>query len=145
MKGLQLYQKDTSTQSLSCEICKCSKSTLFTEQLQWLILRFNSCFQRSPKQKPVRLSAINAIFSGKNKFAATKIQKQPPPVICKRRSANLLLEKVSSIAKFLRTLILKNICEQLLLKINISQINPETVVQRSSVKNVFSEISKNSQ
>ena len=138
MKGLQLYQKETSTQSLSCEICKCSKNTLFTEQLQWLLLRFNSCFQRSPKRKPVRLSAIN-------KFAATKIQKQPPQVFCKRRPANLLLEKVSSIAKFLRTLILKNICEQLLLKISISQINPETVVQRSSVKNVFLEISKNSQ
>ena len=35
----------------------------FTEQLQWLLLRFNSCFQKSPEQKPVRLSIINTKFS----------------------------------------------------------------------------------
>ena len=47
--GLQLYQKETSIQLFSCEIYKISKNTCFMEQLQWLLLRFNSCFQRSPQ------------------------------------------------------------------------------------------------
>ena len=122
-----------------------SKNAFFTDHLQWLLLRLNSCFQRSPEKKPVRLSAISTIFSGKDKFAATKIQKQPQHVFCKRRSATLLLENGSSIGKLLRTLILKNICERLLLKINISLTNSEAVVQRSSVKKVLLEISQNSQ
>ena len=128
----------------SCEICKFSKNTFFTEQLQWLLLRFNSCFQKTPEQKPVQLSAINTIFSCEKVFAATKIQKQPPQVFCKRRSATLLLERRSSISKFLRTLILKNICKRLLLKITISVKNSEAVVRMCSVKNVFLEISQNS-
>ena len=33
------------------------------ELLQWLLLRFNSCFQRSPGQKPMRLSPIHIRFS----------------------------------------------------------------------------------
>ena len=33
------------------------------EQLKWLLLRFNSCFQRSPGQKPMRLSPIHTRFS----------------------------------------------------------------------------------
>ena len=36
----------------------------FTEQLQWLLLTFNSYFL-SLEQKPLRLSAINARFSSK--------------------------------------------------------------------------------
>ena len=64
----------------------------------------------------------------------------------KRRSVTLLLERGSIItAKFLRTLILKNICERLLVKISISVTNSETVAQRSSVKMVFLEILQNSQ
>ena len=129
----------------SCEICKFSKNTFFTEQLQWLLLRFNSCFQKTPEQKPVQLSAINTIFSCEKVFTATKIQKQPPQVLCKRRSATLLLERRSSIAKFLRTIILKNICNRLLLKITISVKNSEAVVRKCSVKKVFLEISRNSQ
>ena len=35
--------------------------------------RFNSCFQRSSEQKPLRLSAINTRFSWKKVFAATTI------------------------------------------------------------------------
>ena len=34
--------------------------------------------------EPVRLSSINTIFSFKKVFVATKIQKQPPQVFCKR-------------------------------------------------------------
>ena len=60
---------------------------------------------------------------------------QPPQVFCKRRPVTLLLERGSIItAKFLRTLILKNICERLLVKISISVTNSEAVAQRSSVK-----------
>ena len=52
-------------------------------------------------------------------------------MFCKRRSVTLLLERGSIInAKFLRTLILKNICERLLVKISIS-------VTRSSRPEVF--------
>ena len=54
--NLQLYLKETLTQGLSYKICKISKNTFFfTKQLQCLLLSFNSCFQRSPEQKPVRL------------------------------------------------------------------------------------------
>ena len=49
----------------------------FTEEFQWLLLRFNSCFQRSSEQKPVRLSAINTKFSWKTGFAVANVQKQP--------------------------------------------------------------------
>ena len=52
----------------------------------------------------------------------------------KRRSATLLSERGLSIAKFLRTL---------LLKINISVTNLEAVVRRCSVKKLFLEISQN--
>ena len=102
-------------------------------------------FSNELRQKPVQLSAINTIFSCKKRFATTKIQKQPPQVFCKRRSATLLLERGSSIAKFLRTIILKIICQQLLLKISISLTNSEAVVQRSSVKKMFLKIPQNSQ
>ena len=89
--------------------------------------------QRGPEQKPVRLSAINTVFSCERVFDAAKSQKQPPQVFCKRRPA-ALLERGFSIAKFLRKPILKNICERLVLKINISVTNSEAVVQRFSVK-----------
>ena len=41
----------------SCEICK---NTFFKERLQWLLLRFSSCFQRSPGKKPIRLAPIRS-------------------------------------------------------------------------------------
>ena len=74
-----LVNKETSTQVFSCKISKNFKNIFFIEQLQWLLLRFNSCFQRSPEQKPVLLSVnkyiINTKFSLKKAFAAAKIQK----------------------------------------------------------------------
>ena len=82
----------------------------------------------------------------KNVFAATKIQNQAPQLFCKRRSLPLLLERGSIITeKFLRTLILKNICERLLVKISILVTNSEAAAQRSSVKKVFLEILQSSQ
>ena len=41
------------------------RTPFFIERLQWLLLRFKSCFQRSPGQKPMRLSPINIRFSWK--------------------------------------------------------------------------------
>ena len=112
----------------SSEICKFSKKTFLTEQLEWLLLRFNSCFQISPEQKLVRLSAINTIFSSKKLFAVAKIKKQPPYLFY--RTCNFIRKRLSSIAKFSRTPILKNICERLLLKISISVGNSEAIIQR---------------
>ena len=63
------------------------RTPFFTKEFQWLLLRFNSCFQRCSDQKPVRLSAINTRFNWKKVFAAAKIQKQPPHVFCKRRAS----------------------------------------------------------
>ena len=41
----------------SCKICRFSRNTFFTKQLQRLLLSLNSYFQRSPEQKPVPYSA----------------------------------------------------------------------------------------
>ena len=100
------------------EICKYSKNSFFTEQLKRLLLGSSLCFQRSPEQKPVPLSVIKTKFSWKKVFAAAKIQKQPTQVFCKRGPATLL-ERDSSIAKFLGATTLKNIFKRLLLKISI--------------------------
>ena len=48
------------------------KTPFFTEKFQWLLLTFNSCFQRSSDQKPVWLSAINTRFSWKRYFLRRK-------------------------------------------------------------------------
>ena len=45
------------------KFAKFLRTLFFTEQLQWLLLTFNSYFQRSPQRKPVRLSAINTRFN----------------------------------------------------------------------------------
>ena len=59
-------------------------------------------FKEVPEQKLVRLSAINTTNKNKKVFAAAKFQKQPTLKGVKRRPATLLLERVSSIAKFLK-------------------------------------------
>ena len=63
--SLQIYEKETSIQVFFCKIYKISKNTFFIGKLQWLLLRFNSCFQRSPGQKLMRLSSIRTRFSWK--------------------------------------------------------------------------------
>ena len=57
----------------SRKIYKIFKNTIFTEQLQWLLLTFNSYFQKGRERKPVRLSAINTTFSCKKVFAVAKV------------------------------------------------------------------------
>ena len=119
---------------VSREICKFLRTTFLTEQLQWLLLRFNSCFQRNPEQKAhatvegllppncyqthlvPKFGLQSSWITGACHYTR-KIQKQPQQVFFKRRLATLL-KKGSSIAKFLRTPILKSICERLLLKIS---------------------------
>ena len=104
----------------SCEICKISKNIFFTEEFQWLLLRFKSCFQRSSGAK----TAANV---------SNKYQIQLKQSICYRENleaatADVLQKKAwkvqhgcfpVNIGKFLRTP-LKNICERLLLKISTS-------------------------
>ena len=104
----------------SCEICKISKNIFFTEEFQWLLLRFKSCFQRSSGAK----TAANI---------SNKYQIQLKQSICYRENleaatAGVLQKKAwkvqhgcfpVNIGKFLRTP-LKNICERLLLKISTS-------------------------
>ena len=50
----------------SGKFSKFSKNTFLTEQLQCLLLRFNSCFQRSPEQKlaeaVVRRCSVKEVF-----------------------------------------------------------------------------------
>ena len=55
------------------KFAKFLRTPFLKEQLQWLLLRFNSCFQRSPEQRPVRMSAINTRFNWKKVFATAKI------------------------------------------------------------------------
>ena len=69
---LKALLKRDSTQVFSYEIYKALRTPFFTEQLQWLLLTFNSYFQRSPERKPVRLSAINTRFSWKKHFRSRK-------------------------------------------------------------------------
>ena len=104
----------------SCEICEISKNIIFTEEFQWLLLRFKSCFQRS--------SGAKTVANVSNKY-----QIQLKQSICYRENleaatAGVLQKKVwkvqhgcfpVNIGKFLRTP-LKNICERLLLKISTS-------------------------
>ena len=47
----------------SVKLPKFLKAPFFTAEFQWLLLTFNSCFQRSSEQKTVCLSAINIRFS----------------------------------------------------------------------------------
>ena len=63
---------ETSIQMFSYEIYEISKNNFFIEQLQWLLLRFNSCFQRSPRQKPMRLSPMHTRFSWKRYLLSQK-------------------------------------------------------------------------
>ena len=47
----------------NCFPVKSVRTPLFTGELQWWLLSFNSSFQRSAKETPMRLLAINTRFS----------------------------------------------------------------------------------
>ena len=62
-EDLQFHLKENPTKGFSCEICKIFKNFFSQNSCSgWLLLSFNSCLQRNPEQKPVRLSAINTKF-----------------------------------------------------------------------------------
>ena len=54
------------------KLAKYLRTSTLTKQLRWLLLTFNSYFQRIPEQKLVRLLAINTRFSWKKVFAVAK-------------------------------------------------------------------------
>ena len=47
----------------SVKFTKILRAPFFIGKLQWMLFRFNSCFQRSLGQKPMRLSSIHTRFS----------------------------------------------------------------------------------
>ena len=51
LKSLLIELKRDFYMVVSREICKFLRTPFLTEQLQWLLLRFNSFFQRNPEQK----------------------------------------------------------------------------------------------
>ena len=61
-------------------------TTFFTEQLQWLLLRFYPRFERNLEQKQLQLSAINTWFSWTKWFAATKISNSMTNLLKERNS-----------------------------------------------------------
>ena len=88
--GLKIYNSIKKRPQHRCFPVKFSKflrTYFFTEEFQWLLLNFNSCFQRSSKQKPVGVSAINTRFTWKKVFAAAKTQKHPLQMSYKRKPA----------------------------------------------------------
>ena len=80
---------------------------LFLKSSSGCFWGFNSCFQRNSEQKLVQLSAIYTGFNWKKS------------ICCREKEGQHRCFPVN-VAKFLRTLILKNICERLLLKISTS-------------------------
>ena len=57
------FKKRLQYRCFSVKFTKFLRTPFFIGKLQWLLLRFNSCFQRSPGQKPMRLSPIHTRFS----------------------------------------------------------------------------------
>ena len=55
------------------KFAKLLRTPFFTEQLQRLLLTFNSYFQRGRERKPVRLSVINTRFSCKKVFTVANV------------------------------------------------------------------------
>ena len=56
----------------SVKFTKFLRTPFFIGKLQWLLLRFNSCFQRSPGQKPMQLSPIHTRFIWKRYLLSRK-------------------------------------------------------------------------
>ena len=58
-------EKKLQYRCFSVKFIKFLRTPFLIVKLQWLLLRFNFCFQRSPGQKPMRLSSIHTRFSWK--------------------------------------------------------------------------------
>ena len=131
-------------QVFSCENCKFSKNTFLQNSFRGYFWGLTRIFTKESRTK-IGATASNKYHIQLQKSIYCRKNSEETTVGVKRRPATLLLERGSSFAKFLRTLVLKNFCERLLLKISISVRNLEAVVQRCSVKKMFLEISQNSQ
>ena len=73
----------------------------YIEQLQWLLLGFNSCFERGLGQEPTRLSPIHTRFSWKRYLLPRKSRSSY--CRCSVKEGPQPIKKSSSTAKFLRT------------------------------------------
>ena len=108
---------------LPVKLAKFLKTPFFTEEFRWLLLTFNSCFHRSSVRKQVWLSAINTRFSWKKYLLPRKSRSSQRRCSVKGGMQQPAQVFPVNIAKFLRTPILKNIFERLLLKIRTSVTN----------------------
>ena len=71
LKVCNSIKKRLQRSCLPAKLAKFLKTPYFTDEFQWLLLTFNSCFHRSSGQKQVWLSAINTRFSWK-KYLLTR-------------------------------------------------------------------------
>ena len=104
---------------LPVKLAKFLKTPFFTEEFQWLFLTFNSCFQRSSEQTPVLLSAANTRVSWIKYLLPRKFRSSHRRCSVKEgleRPAQVFSCEYCNMQSFLRTPILKNICERLLLQ-----------------------------
>ena len=69
------------------KLAKFLKTPFFTEEFQWLFLTFKLVFPKEIGAKTSVTVSNKYQIQLKKVFAATKIQKQPPWVLCKRRPA----------------------------------------------------------
>ena len=65
LKACNSIKKRLQYRCFPVRFAKFLRRPFFTEQLQWLLLRFSSCFQRSPREKLMRLSPIHTWFTWK--------------------------------------------------------------------------------
>ena len=74
--------KNLQHRSFPVKFARFLRTPVFTEQLQWLLLTFNSYFQSTPGRKPVWLTTISTRFSWKNGIRTTAPpEKNCPPVM----------------------------------------------------------------
>ena len=118
--GLKVYNSIKTRLQHSCfpvKLANFLKTPFFIEEFQWLLLPFNSCFQRHSEQNPVWLSAINTRFSWIKYLLPRKWR-------CNHYTCNDQCKCFPvNIAKFLGTSIWKTISERLLAKIRTSATN----------------------
>ena len=69
----RLFKERLQHRCFPVKLAKFLRISFLTDELQWLPLTFNSYFQRTRKQKPVRLSLINIRYSCKKVSAVTNV------------------------------------------------------------------------
>ena len=64
------------------------------EQLKWLLLKFNSCFQVGPRQKPMRLSLIYIRFSWKRYLLPQKSRSSCHRFVLQMKAYNFIKKRL---------------------------------------------------